>query len=152
MAHDRRSHKPTIARPAVQLSHSLLQFLTPHSVPFAAIVPRTGRAPSRTRIPPSSRSCPGQFAHARMLFVYDIVGMFKPTNPKIWAPHNFVTMTQCIPPPQIANNSIWGMFLNPTLIALLSASGATKFFAQNNNFCTNNTHGRYPESGGNNVF
>ena len=33
---------------------------------------------------------------------------------KIWAPHNFVTMTQCLPPTQIANNSIWGMF-KPTL-------------------------------------
>ena len=33
--------------------------------------------------------------------------MFKPTNQKIWAPHNFVTMTQCIPPTQIAHNLIW---------------------------------------------
>ena len=44
-------------------------------------------------------------------------GMFKPTNQKIWAPHNFVTMTQCIPPTQIAHNSIWGMF-KPTLISV----------------------------------
>ena len=32
------------------------------------------------------------------------------------APHNFVTMTQCIPPTQITNNSIWGMF-KPTLLS-----------------------------------
>ena len=37
-------------------------------------------------------------------------GCLNPPTPKIRAPHNFVTMTQCIPPTQIANNLIWGMF------------------------------------------
>jgi hypothetical protein len=35
------------------------------------------------------------------------------------APHTFVTMTQCIPPTQIANNSIRGMF-KPTLMRCVS--------------------------------
>ena len=58
LAHDRRSqidnrtpHGATISVPSV--------VPTPHSVPFAAIVPRTRRAPSRTRTPPSSLSCQG---------------------------------------------------------------------------------------------
>jgi hypothetical protein len=60
--------------------------------------------------------------HSSIFFEYRRDDLNPPT-PKIWAPHNFVTMTQCIPPTQIAHNSIWGMF-KPTL--LYSADVPTK--------------------------